>query len=693
MLRAMRMSQLLTFLLLSFIACGGEAEPPTVPTTEPLPPATSTVPAPAAAVTIKRLYVAHSRPSGTLVSTIASDGTVSVAFDVLQNGRGPHVDATIKLAPNGTIATLSAKGHHTMGTSIVETFARDGQRARWKSNEEQGDRDAPSNAFFFPMAPIPDAVGMLARALLQAGGPLPLLPGGDVRLEKIGDATLAKGGEQRHVVGYAIFGLDLVPTYVWMNDDGSWFGNVDALSSIVPEGWEGSVAPLVAIENAADKRRDADTASRLGHRPPSAGLAFTHARVLDVVRAKWMDDQTVLVVGDRILQLGASSSVKVPPGAEVVDLAGKALLPGLWDMHVHFQAPAGELDIASGVTTVRDVGNDPDKLDDFKKRLDEGAAVGPHLLRMGLVEGRGEKAAAAKVTAETPEEAKAAVEFYARRGYDGMKIYNSIKPELIPIITREAHARGMQVTGHVPVHVLANEAVKAGYDGIEHINMLFLNFFATHDTDTRDTTRFTLLGDKAASLDLGSKPVKDLFALLIEHHTVIDPTLDAFEDLLVGKQGQVIPGLETLAARLPVQVGRGFLLGGVPHEGKDELYAQSYDKCLAMVKALAAAKVAVVVGTDEDLAGLMVHHELALFVRAGIKPADAIRMATIEPARAMKKDKESGSIEKGKIADLVVIDGDPLVRIDDIGRVVTTVKSGVVYASAPLYATLGVKPL
>jgi imidazolonepropionase-like amidohydrolase len=89
----------------------------------------------------------------------------------------------------------------------------------------------------------------------------------------------------------------------------------------------------------------------------------------------------------------------------------------------------------------------------------------------------------------------------------------------------------------------------------------------------------------------------------------------------------------------------------------------------------------------------MVHHELALFVRGGIRPADAIRMATLEPARAMKKDEESGSIDKGKTADLVVIDGDPLVRIDDMGRVVTTVKSGVVYASAPLYATLGVKPL
>jgi imidazolonepropionase-like amidohydrolase len=110
-----------------------------------------------------------------------------------------------------------------------------------------------------------------------------------------------------------------------------------------------------------------------------------------------------------------------------------------------------------------------------------------------------------------------------------------------------------------------------------------------------------------------------------------------------------------------------------------------------MVKALHDAKIQVVVGTDA-LAGLMVHHELALFVRAGLSPADALRAATIEPARAMKLDKKTGTIAAGKAADLVVIDGDPLARIDDIGRVVTTVRSGVVFASAPLYAAVGVSP-
>ena len=128
-------------------------------------------------------------------------------------------------------------------------------------------------------------------------------------------------------------------------------------------------------------------------------------------------------------------------------------------MHAHLGAADGALNIASGVTTVRDVGNDPDRLDDFKKRFDEGTAIGPHVLRAGFIEGRGEKAASSKITAETEAEAKAGVEFYAKRGYEMMKIYNSVKPELVPVITKEAHAHGMTVTGHIPVHMLAHEAV------------------------------------------------------------------------------------------------------------------------------------------------------------------------------------------------------------------------------------------
>ena len=267
---------------------------------------------------------------------------------------------------------------------------------------------------------------------------------------------------------------------------------------MIPEDADEAIADAVAAKvTALIQARGEDLARTTAHKPPAEGVAYTHARVLDVVKGAWLADQTVLVVGDKIAALGRA--VKVPAGAETVDLAGKALIPGLVDMHSHTYRDGAVIDLATGVTTVRDVGNDPDDLDLMKEKFDAGSLVGPHLVRMGFIEGRNEKAASSKVTAETPDEAKAAVEFFAKRHYEGIKIYNSVKPELVPLLAKEAHARGMLVTGHIPVHMLAHEAVDAGYDGIEHINMLFLNFLATHDTDTRDTTRFTLVGDHAAS--------------------------------------------------------------------------------------------------------------------------------------------------------------------------------------------------
>ncbi len=684
-------------LLVIVSACGGEAT--NVESVPPRPTASVATTSSAAVVAakpivIKRVVVSLSRKSGTSVTTIAPDGAITVALDVLENGRGPHTDATARLAADGTLASLDAHGHHTMGTPVDEKLTRDGVHAKWKSKEEDGQADVAGSAFFVPVCDLPDAIGWLAAAAIKAGGTMPLLPSGTARIEKTveTDVTAGVGGEKRHIIGYAITGLDLTPTHVWMNPDGTWFGEVTPWWSVVPEGWESVIDPLIEKQNEIDRARDKAVADKNAHKPPPAGVAFTHARVLDVEHGQWVKDQTVVVVGDVIKAVGPTSGVKVPAGAEVVDLGGKALLPGLWDMHSHLGDADGVLDIASGVTTARDVGNDPDKLDDWKKRYDDGTAVGPHVLRMGFIEGRGEKAASSKVTAETPEEAKAAVELFAKRHYEGIKIYNSMKPELVPLLTKEAHARGMTVTGHIPVHMLANEAVRAGYDGIEHVNMLFLNFFADHDTDTRTTTRFTLVGDKAAAFDLKSKPVTDFVALLKDHHTVIDPTLDAFEDLLTAEQGKIMPGMETLVARLPVQTQRLFLTGGLPLEGdKLKTYRASYDKLLAMVKLLHDAHVTLVAGTD-SLAGLMLDHELALYVRAGLTPAEALRIDTIDAARAMRLDKKTGSIAAGKAADLFIVKGDPLAKIDDLAKVVTTMRSGVMYASEPLFTTVGVGP-
>lgn len=624
--------------------------------------------------------------------SMACDGTVLSVFDVNDNGRGPHIEATIRIASDGTIASLDAKGHHDIGAVVEERFTRDGSGATWKSREESGSRHLTGAAFFVPMAEIPEVTGMLAHALLKAGGTLPLLPAGEAKIDKVAEATVRAGAQQRHLIGYAITGLALTPTYVWMNDDGSWFGVADPSSAILPEGWEGVAQTLVTAQQRLTRERDAAIATQYAHKPPEAGFAYTHARVLDVGRGTWLPDQTVVVSGGIIRSVVPSARARLPRGAEVVDLGGKALLPGLWDMHNHLYDASGVLDIASGVTTMRDVGSEPDQLDDYKARFDDGTAVGPRVIRYGLIEGRGPEAASSTITAETEGEAKAAVEFFAKRGYEGIKIYNSVRPELVPLLVREAHARGMGVTGHVPVHMFATEVVRDGYDGIEHINMVFLNFLANRDTDTRTPLRFSLMADKGAGLDLNSKPVQDFFGLLRTRKTLVTPTLVAFEDLVAGQQGKITPGREWIVARVPVQVSRAFLAGTLPgNEDKQEERSASWRKVLAMVKALHDAHVRVAVGTDE-LDGLMLAHELELYVQAGIVPADALRMATIDSANAMRQGQSSGSIAVGKSADMFVVDGDPLAHIEDIRKVVSTMRGGVTFPAAQLLSTVGVAP-
>jgi hypothetical protein len=234
----------------------------------------------------------------------------------------------------------------------------------------------------------------------------------------------------------------------------------------------------------------------------------------------------------------------------------------------------------------------------------------------------------------------------------------------------------------------AEDAVRAGFDELTHINMFVLNFFIDKATDTRTTLRFSIPAEKAAGLDLASKPVVDFVTLLKQRGTVIDPTLQVFENLCVARPGAIAPNVAAVAPRLPAIVRRNYLTGGIPvPEGKDALYRESFGAMLKIVKMLYDAKVPIVAGTDEF--GLLVPRELELYVQAGIPPAKVLEIATLGAARVMKQDRRTGSIAPGKQADLVLVDGDPLKNIGDVRNVVAVVRGGVRYDPAQLAAAAG----
>jgi hypothetical protein len=362
-------------------------------------------------------------------------------------------------------------------------------------------------------------------------------------------------------------------------------------------------------------------------------------------------------------------------------------------MHVHLgEWDDGLLHMAAGVTTVRDLANDIDHLEDLVPRFESGDLIGPHVLKAGFIDGRGPYQGPTKVFADTPEEAKADVKHYKDLGYVQIKIYSSVKPELVPVIAAEAHRAGMRVSGHVPAFMTMEQAVAQGYDEVQHANFWFLNFLIDSVPDTRTPARFTAVAEHAAELDLSSERVRTFVKLLQDHHTVVDPTVNAFDDMFRGRPSVMSPALAEVADRLPPQVRRASMGGGLPvPDGMDQRYRDSYAAMLRMLKMLYDAGIPIVAGTDA-LSGFTLHSELEQYVAAGIPAPKVLQLATLGAARVMKRDAETGSIAPGKAADVILVDGDPAARIADIRRVTTVIQGGNLYDAGALYAALGVRP-
>jgi hypothetical protein len=360
-------------------------------------------------------------------------------------------------------------------------------------------------------------------------------------------------------------------------------------------------------------------------------------------------------------------------------------------MHVHLHETEGALHLASGVTTVRDLGNDPGDLDARVARYDAGTELGPHALRAGLIDGPSPYTAGLGLVAADPAQAAAAVARYADAGYVQVKIYNSTPVALVPVIAAAAHARGLRVSGHVPVGMNAAQAVEAGYDELQHINFVFLRFLAGPGDDTRTQLRVTRVAERAAELDLDGPEVRGFLDLLVAHGTALDPTLTVFHNMFTSDPGDIDPVYAAYERRLPAQVARGTRSGGLAAGGQRARFRASYAALLRMVKLAWDRKIPIVSGTDYH-AGVSLPHELELYVQAGIPPADALAIATIGSARVMGKDREAGSIAVGKRADLVLLDGDPTRDIAAVRNTDAVVCRGVVYDPAELFAAVGMRP-
>ena len=674
-------------------ACGSTTTPTAAPATATPAAAPAPTPAPATAAHVVRYsIVINGRAAGGAETTIAPDGTRTTHYEYNDRGRGPDLTTRIVLSADGIPRELDVKGLNYTKAQVTEQLRPDGAGLAWSGTSEKG-ASADATAFYVPSEGPFDSSALLARALQKAPGHrLKLLPGGEAWIEAELHAEPTVDGHPRKLTGVAIAGLGFSPDLVWIDEDGELFADVSPWRATTVEGAEQVAPELLAAEQTWRAERAGRLAQQLAHPIGEHGLVVTHARLFDPVKKAIRDDVSIVIEGEKVVKVGPSKSTKVPTGADVIDAGGKTVLPGLFDMHAHMGGTDGLLDIQGGVTTARDMGNNIEDLTARRERYVAGTEIGPRLLRAGFIDGPGKFTGPIGLVVASADEARAAVTRYADLGYDQIKIYSSVDPALVPVIAEAAHARGLRVSGHIPQGMNARQAVEAGYDEIQHSNFLFLNFLAKPEDDTRTPVRFTLVAEGAAGLDLASPEMTSFVDLLKKRKTVIDPTLSVFEELFVSRAGEVPVAYAPVAPRMPAQVQRGFLGGGLPvPDGKDARYRDSFRAMQKLVLLLWQRGVRIVPGTDA-MAGFALHRELELWVEAGIPAKEVLALATLGAAQVMGKDKELGSIAPGKMADLVIVDGDPVADIKAVRRTETIVTRGRVFKAAEIDQALGIQP-
>jgi len=618
-------------------------------------------------------------------------GKVGLDFRIDDNGRGPATHETIELGADGAPRTWRIDGHSELGARVEETFELRTGRAHWKTRNDEGSAVDAAPHLYLANDASPYALFVYFQALQAAPNlALPAWPSGAVRAERVRDLQLDLPGGAQSVRVWALRGLDFAPNFVLTDASNQVRALLDTYVLTVWEPWSSAASKLKAL--AQEMNRDAlhEISSKVLH-TWDAPVLIRNVRVFDPVTGGLSPIVTVSTYRGAIT--GVGSEIPVPKDAIVFDGEGGTVLPGLFDVHAHLGPWDGPLDLAAGVTTVRDMGNDNALLDVLVSNFDSGTIAGPHVLRSGFLEGRSPYSARVGIVADTLEEALAAVRWYAVRGYWQLKIYNSAHPDWVPALAREAHRLGMRVAGHVPAFSSSERAVREGYDEVTHINQLLLGFLIDTDKeDTRTPFRFTALGERAGRLDLHGADFTRMIHLMQEHGTAHDPTLGIFYGMLLARPGELAPTVVPWADHMPSRVLRGLKATQLDVAPEQEAaYRASAQRLLDAVKLLHDSGIRIFPGTD-DIAGIALHTELETWQRAGIAPAEILRIATLGCAQYFHLDQQRGTIERGKSAELLLVPGDPTKDVGLLRQARLVMKGGAVVFPEEVHSALQIRP-
>jgi imidazolonepropionase-like amidohydrolase len=621
-----------------------------------------------------RLYYVG-RPVGweTFTLGVGTSGvTLDADLDYIDRGRRNHIVSKTSMAADYSPRQLDVARVADTSRTIITRVDVDGRVATVTRNGATSNVDLPHATFAIsPYTPVSQHLALL-RYWQSHGSPrtIAVVPGGPVNvvaIKRLGADTVSIGGRSAVLGRYSIDGVVWGLEYLWLDARGNLAMFASAAGGLSFKAVAANLVPAYqSLMDIAGRAAMTDLAavSARTHPVREGTVALVGATLIDGTGRDAIPDATVVVENGRIVSAGPSASTKIPSNAKRVDVRGKTIVPGLWDMHAHLhQLEWLPVYIAAGITTVRDMGNETPFLLALRKAQTSGRARGPHILAAGLVDGGGPNAFGA-LSATTPDEGRRIVRDYHALGFEQMKLYSLLSPAVVAAICDEAHRLGMTVTGHIPNSLTLLAAVDSGMDQVAHQ---------------------PVRGDPA------SDSVKRTIEQLRAKGTVIDPTV-SWAEIGGHSTAEPLQSFQPVTQHLPPAFVQ-FRVAGWGSAATDTAAAhQRLARQLATIAALHSAGVPIVAGTDEGVPGFSVYREIELYVKAGMSPMDAIRAATAVPAKVMRLDTEFGTLEAGKRADLLVLDANPLTDIANIRTVRYVVQGGKVYDSAALWRAAGFTP-
>ena len=611
-------------------------------------------------------------------------GSYGYYYTYTDRGRGPVLSEQITLDNNGFIKSQSVSGVNYLKDSVYEHFEVNGNLAQWTNSAGKDQGEFSSDALYFRYDGTPASYEILAQGLINVENKcVELYPKGSVTLMQKYPIIL---GDSITTQLLMIKGLDMNPVYLWLTEQ-ALIGKITGNLHIIRTDFQDYRKEMKVIQDSLENEYLFQLATDLSQEIDD--LIIKNVNIF-TVEATLKRNQDVWVHKDKIRAIVPSTqSTEYGNDARIIDGTGKTLMPGMFDMHTHNTKFRGALHLAGGITSVRDLANNK-QVKALSHQFNSNQIIGPRIVTFcGIIDGPGPFANQRNVV-ENLNEGLAEIQAYKDLGYQQIKLYSSIKPEWVKPMADKAHQLGMRVSGHIPAYMTASQAIDAGYNEIQHMNMLFLNFMS--DTiDTRTPLRFTMVANHGAKLDLSSSAYLTFVKQLKAHQILIDPTLSIFENMFVATKGKPSPTYEMIVDRLPLMNQRSYYKGGLPKPvDESNRYDLAHERMLDVVYDLYKKGVAIVPGTD-GLPGFLYHRELELFVKAGIPIHEVLKMATINAAEITGVADAYGSIEVGKQADLILISGNPLERISDIRNVLWTTQGGYMYESEALYASMGIK--